>query len=286
MWRSVTISTRLSPSRRASNAISSMAPSPNLIGDVSITNTVSVGSVTPFMGKIGRAIDPDHRLADTVRDVLAYSDTHLKAADLKAVAELVIAVAEAVFHRELHAEVDWSPLADDPETFLAPLRASLTFRAVAAPAGALHEEAGAASATVVSAAGTAPMASTRSESLAGHDPHRLLVISDGNLHFAEGILRDLEAHAHVEIRRLMLRESGTRFGRRDTASMIVDRLGEAVGRDVPSPSEKDAALLDWPDTVLVDWCDNAAMWRCSTFADTCASWCACTASRRSRINRT
>src|SRR6266852_5370204 len=47
--RSVTISTRLSPSRRASYAISSVAPSPNLIGDASITNTVSVGRVTPFM---------------------------------------------------------------------------------------------------------------------------------------------------------------------------------------------------------------------------------------------
>jgi glycosyltransferase involved in cell wall biosynthesis len=210
--------------------------------------------------QIGRAVDPDHRLPDTVRDVLAYSDTHLRAGDLKAVVELVIAVAEAVFHRELHAEVDWSPLADDPETFLAPLRASLTFRAVAAPAGALHEEATAASTNVVSAAATAPMAITRSESFARHDPHRLLVISDGNLHFAEGILRDLEAHAHVEIRRLMLRESGTRFGRRDTASMIVDRLGEAVGRDIPSPSEEDAALLGWPDTVLIDWCDNAAVW--------------------------
>src|SRR2546427_6834430 len=50
MWRSVTISTRLSPSRLASYAISSMAPSPNLIGDASITNTVSVGNVTPFIG--------------------------------------------------------------------------------------------------------------------------------------------------------------------------------------------------------------------------------------------
>jgi len=49
MRRSVTISTRLSPSRRASYAISSVAPSPNLIGEASITNTVSVGRVTPFM---------------------------------------------------------------------------------------------------------------------------------------------------------------------------------------------------------------------------------------------
>ena len=48
-WRSVTISALRRPRRRASKPISSMAPSPNLIGDISITNTVSVGSVTPFM---------------------------------------------------------------------------------------------------------------------------------------------------------------------------------------------------------------------------------------------
>ena len=209
--------------------------------------------------QIGRAVDPDHRLPGTVRDVLSYSDAHLRAGNLQAAADLVISVAEAVFHRELHAEVDWSPLADDPETFLAPLRASLTFRALAAPAGALRAET-AARADVALADAAASAAAAPSGYPSEPDPYRLLVISDGNLHFAEGILRDLEAHAHVEIRRLMLRESGTRFGRRDTTSMIVDRLGGAIGRDVPDPSEEDAALLGWPDTVLIDWCDNAAMW--------------------------
>ena len=49
MWRSVKISALRMPRRLASKPISSMAPSPNLIGEFSITNTVSVGRVTPFM---------------------------------------------------------------------------------------------------------------------------------------------------------------------------------------------------------------------------------------------
>src|SRR5439155_2553022 len=63
MCRSVTIRTRLSPSRRASYAISSVAPSPNLIGDASITNTVSVGRVTPFMGFVSYLIAAPRSLA-------------------------------------------------------------------------------------------------------------------------------------------------------------------------------------------------------------------------------
>ena len=47
--RSVTISALRMPEAAASKPISSVAPRPNLIGDISITNTVSVGSVTPFM---------------------------------------------------------------------------------------------------------------------------------------------------------------------------------------------------------------------------------------------
>src|SRR4029453_17725833 len=46
---SVTIRTLRRPRRRASKPISSVAPRPNLIGDISMTKTVSVGSVTPFM---------------------------------------------------------------------------------------------------------------------------------------------------------------------------------------------------------------------------------------------
>ena len=48
-WRSVKMRAFRIPRRLASKPISSMAPSPNLIGEFSITKTVSVGRVTPFI---------------------------------------------------------------------------------------------------------------------------------------------------------------------------------------------------------------------------------------------
>ncbi|HJU97351.1 MAG TPA: glycosyltransferase family 4 protein [Jiangellaceae bacterium] len=207
------------------------------------------------------AVEPEHGLAKVVSDVLSASDAHLRVGRIDAAAELAISVAETVFNRELHAEVDRSPLAENPESFLAPLRLSLTYQALAAPAGSLHREVAETDEAAIAATFPAP----RTTSLRRADTddgmlHRLMVISEGNLHFAEAIIQDLEAHAAIDYRRLMLREQGPRFGRRDTMSMMVDRIGEAVGRRVPDLETPDADLLSWPDTVFVDWCDNAAMW--------------------------
>jgi glycosyltransferase involved in cell wall biosynthesis len=203
-------------------------------------------------------VEPEHRLSSVVSEVLSVSDAHVRAHELDAAAELAVSVAETVFHRQLHAEVRRSPLADEPETFLAPLQSSLTYRALAAPAGSLRGEL-AVRIEEVDSEHADEIATPVLRPVTGAS-HRLLVISDGNLHFAEGILEDLEAHAQVETRRLMLREQGPRFARRDTMSMIVDRIGQAVGRRVPDLEAADGELLSWPDTVFVDWCDNAAMW--------------------------
>jgi glycosyltransferase involved in cell wall biosynthesis len=202
------------------------------------------------------AVEPEYSVAAVTSEVLKVADAHLRAGRLDRAADLAVSVSETIFHRELHAEVEWSPLTDNPDAFLAPLRASLTFQALTAAANSLDTE--------VSGLETAPVAGPgaliRERVVDRLRRHRVLVISDGNLHFAEGILQDLEDTAGVELRRLMLNEQETRFGRRDTMSMIVDRLGEATARPVPQPETEDAELLRWPDTVFVDWCDNAAMW--------------------------
>jgi glycosyltransferase involved in cell wall biosynthesis len=203
--------------------------------------------------------DPEHPLADVVSEVLKVSDEHMRASRIDIAADLATSVAETVFHRELHAEVERSPLTDDPDTFLAPMRASLTFQALAAPAGSLRAHVAGSQETdraVIAEPGT----SARDEAVEEPRPAGLLVVSAGNLHFAEGILQDLADNAGVELRRLMLNEQGARFGRRDTMSMIIDRLGEAIGRPVAGLDTEDAEFLRWPDTVFVDWCDNAAIW--------------------------
>jgi hypothetical protein len=208
--------------------------------------------------QLSAVVEPEHRLSAVVSDILSESDVHVRADRLEAAAELAVSVAETMFHRELHAEVPRSPLADDPEIFLAPLRSSLTYRALVAPAGSLRDEL--ALNTGEGDSGHADKAVTPAPRPVMNATRRLLIISDGNLHFAKGILADLETHAQVETRQLMLREQGPRFGRRDAMSMIVDRIGEAVGRRVPDLETADADLLRWADTVFVDWCDNAAMW--------------------------
>jgi glycosyltransferase involved in cell wall biosynthesis len=208
--------------------------------------------------QLGAVAETQYRLATVVSEVLSISDAHIRADRLEAAAELAVSVAEAVFHRELHAEVPRSPLADEPETFLAPLRSSLTYRALAAPAGSLRDELTSRTAEIdpqhsieVASRALRPVTDTS---------RRLLVISDGNLHFVKGILEDLEEHSQVETRRLMLRDQRSRFPRRDTTSMIVDRIAESLGRRVPPMDTADTEWLRWAETVFVDWCDNAAMW--------------------------
>lgn len=207
--------------------------------------------------RLGAGSASENELADAVTEALAVSDAHLRNGDVAAASEIAMSVAEAVFHRELHAAVISSPLAEDPDSFLKPLRSSLTFRALAAPAGAMEAEIPGGDGHLRDEV-EAPQSPTLASAQAA--PHRLLVISDGNLHFAEDILVDLQLHASVEVRRLMLREQGLRFGRREPLTMISDRLSEVAGRPLPDLDLADAELLDWPDTVFVDWCDNAAMW--------------------------
>jgi len=207
--------------------------------------------------QLAATVEPEHGLTEVVSDALSVADAHIGMSRLYAAADIAVSVAETVFNRELHAEVERSPLADDPESFLAPLRASLTYRALAAPSGSLRAE------LAVPRQAQDPsvlVPSTTSARPAAMRSHRLLVITDGNLHFAEGIIQDLEAHDSVETRRLMLRAQGSRFPRRDTMSMIVDRIGESLGRRVPEMEVADTKELRWADTVFVDWCDNAAMW--------------------------
>lgn len=199
---------------------------------------------------------PSNKLADVVTDALAVSDAYLRNGDISAASEIAMSVAETAFHRELHAAVISSPLAEDPDSFLKPLRRSLTFQTLAAPAGAMESKVPGKDADLPERIESRQ--STRASGPA--TPYRLLVITHGNLHFTEEILADLQRHASVEIERLMLREQGSRFGRREPLTMIHDRFSEVAGRGVPALDPADADLLSWPDTVFVDWCDNAAMW--------------------------
>jgi glycosyltransferase involved in cell wall biosynthesis len=173
-------------------------------------------------------------LGDRVRAVLRQADAALDAGSLEVAADQVLAVVEAVFNRELHADVLDSPLAGDPEGFLAPLRESKVFGVLGA-SKTPHEQ---------------PRGKTA----------RLLIVPGDYPNFTKPIIDEFSEQPGVEVRVLDLKSKESPPRRRGQRDLILDRLRDATGAAVPAPSAADEALLEWADTIFVDWCDNAALW--------------------------
>jgi glycosyltransferase involved in cell wall biosynthesis len=217
-------------------------------------------------------------LAELVRAVMKHADDALRAGRVDDVVPLVMEVTDAVFHRELHADVLVSPLVSDPAGFLAPLRQSRTYQALGAPSGSMSgllvasargapqqdQAAGAPSATASSSSATsvtsAPAVTSALAVTSERQPHRLLIVPGDYPHFTKGIISALARDDQVDLRVLYLREPGAPPRRHHRPLLIGDRLRDALGLGVPSLSEPDAELLDWAETIFVDWCDNAAQW--------------------------
>ncbi len=208
-------------------------------------------------------------LPDAVRGVMAHADEALRAGRMDDVAEMTLDVVDAMFNRELHADVLYSPLVADPAAFLAPLYDSLTHRVLGAPAGSMGG--------VLSTGGHPLTARSRDAVVAGgrlardersdrvpaqspRRPHRLLVVPGDYPHFTKGIIGALREDADVDLRVLHLREAGAPPRRHHRPTLVADRLSDAVGRPVPQLGARDIELLGWADTIFVDWCDNAAQW--------------------------
>ncbi|MFD2079502.1 Glycosyltransferase involved in cell wall bisynthesis [Actinopolymorpha cephalotaxi] len=227
---------------------------------------------------------PARELGEAVRELLGFADDALRAGDLEAAGRMAVQATEAVLHRELHADVLTSPLLADPEGFLAPLRESLTFRALRAPAGSMawvlsgtgsdpRPEPSAGPESSPESSSESPVAPELPASLAPATtltgppprlpgtpaPHRVLVVPGDYPHFTQGIINALADEPDLEVRVLNLREPGVRR-RYQRGALVLDRLRDAVGRPVPAPAQPDADLLEWADTIFVDWCDNAAQW--------------------------
>lgn len=200
-------------------------------------------------------------LAERVRAVMRHADDALRVGRVDEVVPLVMEVTDAVFHRELHADVLVSPLVSDPAGFLAPLRESQTYRALGAPSGSMSGLL--ADQTVASArrtAGAPTSVASSVASTAGRRPHRLLIVPGDYPHFTKGIIGALAGDDQVDLRVLYLREPGAPPRRHQRPILIGDRLRDALGLEVPGLSESDVELLDWAETIFVDWCDNAAQW--------------------------
>jgi len=266
---------------------------PGLSGELAALVTLELNAA-----QLAQALPADD-LAGAVREVLRYADEHLAAARFTQVAGMVVRVNEAVFHRELHGEVGDSPLAYDTDAFLAPLRESMTYQALAAPRGSFADRIAPQTEEPAPLPTPEPKAPPKPSGISAllppdtargrfvrkllgkpvpavpppasveapepavaaepaSDAKRVLCLSAGNLHFAQGMIADLESRGEIEARVVQTREA--RYPRRGHADMIADRLADAAGHKLAPLPPKVAADLEWADIVFVDWFDVAAQW--------------------------
>jgi glycosyltransferase involved in cell wall biosynthesis len=197
--------------------------------------TVQRGALELRLGDI----PPD--LWQRIADLLKAADRALAAGDVADSGTRLLEAFNLAFHRTLHFENLPSPLAYDPDTFLAPFRTSMAFAAVVRPSGLARP-----SRTPV-----------RSEAAR---PRRLLVTTFMNWNFVNDIVSDYEATEGVEVRTLDLQGIVDGPWRAQPVDLVQRRLGQAHGLDdvVPPPEVREA--FDWADTVFVEWGHRALPW--------------------------
>jgi glycosyltransferase involved in cell wall biosynthesis len=160
-------------------------------------------------------------------------------AALDEVAFLATVALDLLFTRRLHAAVTTTPLVDDPDTFLAPLRDTATGRLLSAAAP--HRS---------------PARPTTAPD-AGASRLRVTVLPGAYPKFARAVVEQLTPAAVVELLDLSARESrftNTGVDPRTVRSRLLAATGRAPALD-PATAEALAA-----DVVFVDWADKGLTW--------------------------
>ncbi|MFE0732952.1 glycosyltransferase [Streptomyces antibioticus] len=184
---------------------------------------------------LARGHDNPKVRAKAVGAALRLADQRLKKKDFKAAADHLSTAFALAFDRGLHFDGVSSPMAKDPEGYLAVFRESAAFKALSAPRGR--------------ALPAAPAPAGR--------PLRLL-IAYPNSRFLRAIRDRYENHPDVEIRCLDVNEDETLRPLVRNTKRITEH---ALGGQPEFRAQLEEALrphLDWADTVFVDWCTNAA----------------------------
>jgi len=181
-------------------------------------------------------VPPD--LWERVGELLDAADRAMAAGDDTAAGSRLQESFNLAFHRTLHFEDTPSPLAIDPDTFLAPFRASTAYRDLVRPSGLPRPP--------------RPAVTGR--------PHRLLVTTFMNWNFVDDIVKDYEATEGVEVRTLDLHGMADGPWKAQPVDLVQRRLRQSHGLDdvVPPPEVREA--FDWADTVFVEWGHRALPW--------------------------
>lgn len=177
-------------------------------------------------------------LWDRIRDLLAVADEHLGTGDVESAGARLVEAYNLAFNRVHHFEDRMSPLAQDPDAFLAPFRASATHQAVERPSG--HPR-------------------PPQEERAGR-PHRLLVTTFMNWNFADDLVEDYRATPGVQVRTLDLMSIPDGPWRAQPLDIVRNRLRQQVGSPGLEPPAEVREAFDWADTVFVEWGHRALPW--------------------------
>lgn len=174
----------------------------------------------------------DH--TEVVAATMAAADQALADGDLDQVTFLTSCVLESVFNRELHTSVAHTPLVDDPDAFLAALRASASWSLLTRDSPRLL--------AAVNTTSALPAVTV----LPGTYPK-----------FVGGVLDRLAGRARVTV--LPLAAQDVRFANMGLDPQLVHhRLLHSLGKPIPIGTARRDTLLS-ADIVLADWADKGAV---------------------------
>lgn len=176
----------------------------------------------------------EHDVATVVEEVLIVADDALARGDLDAAVHRLFLALSVLFHRELHADVLSSPLIDDPDTFLAPLRASRVHAALRRPV---------------------PPADREFDRRQVQDP--VLVLPGSYGRFSRAVVDALGQQIDVTVLDMGSRSHFMGMGTHEHT--LHARLGQAVGEPVV-PDYELLEATEAADVVFADWADRGAVW--------------------------
>ncbi len=171
-------------------------------------------------------------LGGALRAQLALADSVAAAGDAAGASSALLRAFRLASHRVLHFDRLASPLAADPESFMAPFRDSSAVAALSRPRGR----------------------STPAASRPTGRPSRLLFVTLANDNFLREIRARYEGLPDVEVRYLDLNDDSWRRPLAGDALAYIEDVLAGGGSYRDAITDWLRPHLDWADTVFVDWC--------------------------------
>lgn len=182
-----------------------------------------------------RGIEPES-IRGPLELALSQADAAWARGDIPRTADLLQGAFDLAFHRVRHFEGSGSPLAADPDAFLAPFRASTAWAALTST-GVRHDR--------------PPVPCDR--------PRRVLFVTASGFHFAAPVIAEYETRPDVEVRSMNLLHQPGGPQRMSHARVVESRLRQVVGRPEPLDAQV-REPFEWADVIVVEWSNRALAW--------------------------